>query len=166
MMLGKKEVEKKICSYEHEQISLFLHYKCNREALPGDEHCIFHSKDIERKKDKFNDAFWEEFERQKEHEEEYNFTGIVFPGDISFEDKEFEKDISLGMQNSQEWLTLGVLNSPGRLAFGVPNSQRRLTLRVPNSQGRLAFGVPNSPGWLTLGLPNSHGRLTFWVPNS
>jgi hypothetical protein len=67
-------------------------YKCSREVLPGNEHCIFHSEDIEGKKDKFNDEFWREFERQKEHEEIYDFSGFVFPGDISFEGKEFEKN--------------------------------------------------------------------------
>jgi hypothetical protein len=88
MMPGKKKKEKKKCSYEIE----FPDYKCSREALPGDEHCIFHSKDIEGKKDKFNDAFWKEFERQKEHEEIYDFTGFVFPVVISFKEKTFEKD--------------------------------------------------------------------------
>ena len=80
-MPGKKKVENKKCSYENAD------YKCSREALSGDEFCIFHSKDIEGKKDKFNDAFQEEFERQKVHEKEYNFTGFVFPADIKFEGK-------------------------------------------------------------------------------
>jgi uncharacterized protein YjbI with pentapeptide repeats len=66
--------------------------KCNRLALRGDEHCIFHSKDIEGKKDKFDDAFWKEFERQKKDEKEYDFTAFVFPGDISFLKREFEND--------------------------------------------------------------------------
>jgi hypothetical protein len=88
MMTGEIKEEKKKCKY------LWGDYKCSREALPGDEHCIFHSKDIEVKKDRFNVAFWKEFERQKNHEEEYNFTGFVFPGYISFVGKKFNKRTS------------------------------------------------------------------------
>jgi uncharacterized protein YjbI with pentapeptide repeats len=70
--------------------------------LHDGEYCIFHSKDIEGKKEKFNDAFWIEFERQKEHGEEddfsgeeiYDFSGFVFPGEILFERKTFEKDVN------------------------------------------------------------------------
>ncbi|MFC2156154.1 pentapeptide repeat-containing protein, partial [Acidobacteriota bacterium] len=65
-------------------------YKCDR-ILFDDEHCIFHSTDIEGKRDKFTVAFWKEFERQKRDEEEYYFKGFVFPGKISFEKVEFEK---------------------------------------------------------------------------
>ena len=81
---GSKEKEERTCIY-----STLGGESCGRELYDG-EHCIFHSKDIEIKKEKFNDAFWKEFERQKEHEEIYNFTGFVFPGDITFERKEFE----------------------------------------------------------------------------
>ncbi len=80
----KKKKEKEKCKYETK------FYKCSRVALPGDEHCVFHSKDIEGKKEKFNDAFWKEFERQKEYEEIFDFNGFIFP-DISFIVKEFEK---------------------------------------------------------------------------
>lgn len=65
---------------------------CGRDLYDG-EYCIFHSKDIEGKKDKFNDTFWKEFERQKEKEKKYDFNGFVFPGDISFKELEFEKDV-------------------------------------------------------------------------
>ena len=88
-MICEKKEETKKCSYKQE----FPEYQCNRETLLGDENCIFHSKDIEGKKHKFNDAFWKEFERQKKHENEYDFRGFVFPGDISFEEKEFEKRV-------------------------------------------------------------------------
>jgi len=63
---------------------------CGRDLYDG-EYCIFHSKDIEGKKDKFNDTFWKEFERQKEKEKKYDFNGFVFPGDISFEAEDFRK---------------------------------------------------------------------------
>ncbi len=65
---------------------------CNRE-LYDDEHCIFHSKDIEGKKDGFNDLFWKEFERQEKKEENFDFSGFVFPGDISFKGKKLIKDV-------------------------------------------------------------------------
>ncbi len=86
-MTGEKKEEKKKCSYE----ILLYRYKCSREALSGDEHCIFHSKDIEGKKDKFNDAFWEEFERQKKCDKKYDFTGFVFPPGFSFKEVELGK---------------------------------------------------------------------------
>jgi hypothetical protein len=81
---GSKEKEERTCTY-----STIGGESCGRHLYDG-EHCIFHSKYIEGKKDKFNYAFWKEFERQKEHEEIYDFTGFVFPGDISFQKKEFE----------------------------------------------------------------------------
>lgn len=67
--MGEK---KESCEYEG----------CER-PLYDDKHCIFHSEDIEIK-DKFEDAFWKEFDRQKEQEEEYNFTAFVFPKSIWF----------------------------------------------------------------------------------
>ncbi len=62
---------------------------CGRERH-DDKHCIFHSKDIEGKKEQFNNEFLKEFYRQKE-EEELDFRGFVFPDDISFEKIEFIK---------------------------------------------------------------------------
>jgi hypothetical protein len=74
---GSKQKERKTCDYK-----MHNGKSCGRK-LYDDEHCIFHSKDIEGKKDKFNDAFRKEFERQK-NEKEYDFTGFVFPGDFAF----------------------------------------------------------------------------------
>ena len=88
-MTGEKKEDNRICKY----VSEYVDYKCSRQALPGDEHCIFHSENIEGKKEKFNDSFWKELERQKEHEENYDFTGFIFPGDISFERKIFERNV-------------------------------------------------------------------------
>jgi uncharacterized protein YjbI with pentapeptide repeats len=84
---GSKEKERKTCDYK-----MHNGKSCGRK-LYDDEHCIFHSKDIKGKKEKFDDEFWEEFERQKEYEENYDFTGFVFPGDFSFNGKEFEKNV-------------------------------------------------------------------------
>jgi hypothetical protein len=74
-----------ICGYKQTIIKT-----CNR-PLYDDKHCIFHSEDIERKKNNFRLDFWKEFERQKEQEENYDFIGFVFPEDISFEWKVFDK---------------------------------------------------------------------------
>jgi hypothetical protein len=73
---------------------------CDRDLF-DEEHCIFHSKDIEGKKAQFEEEFWKEFERQKENEVKYDFYGFVFPKGISFEKKEFEKNaIFMGAQFS------------------------------------------------------------------
>lgn len=91
--------EKKSSKGKEEKICTSLRWDdkpCGR-YLYDDEHCIFHSKNIKKKKDKFINAFWKEVERQKEHEEIYDFTGFVFPEDISFEGNEFEKDVSFFM---------------------------------------------------------------------
>lgn len=82
---GSKKKEEKTCEYRMHD------YKPCGRKLHDDEHCIFHSKDIEGKKEKFNDPFWKEFERQKMHGEFYDFNGFVFPGNISFRGKTFEK---------------------------------------------------------------------------
>jgi uncharacterized protein YjbI with pentapeptide repeats len=88
MMTGEKKEEKKKCKYAWED------YKCSREALRDDEHCFFHSKDIEGKEKIFDAAFWKEFKRQKEQEEIYDFTGFVFPSAIIFDEFEkVEKDV-------------------------------------------------------------------------
>jgi hypothetical protein len=81
-MAEQKEKEKKACEYPD----------CDRETWKNDEHCIFHSEDIEGKKDEFDEQFWEEFEIQKKHEKKYDFREFVFPGDILFEKIEFEKE--------------------------------------------------------------------------
>jgi len=73
--------KRKTCAYE----------ECGRATWGKDEFCIFHSQDIEGKKEEFKVAFWEEFERQKKEEETYNFKGYVFPVNISFREREFEK---------------------------------------------------------------------------
>lgn len=94
---GRKQKEERTCTYQQ----IHDDKPCGRDLHDG-EYCIFHSKDIEGKKEKFNDAFWIEFERQKEHGEEddfsgeeiYDFSGFVFPGKILFERKTFEKDVN------------------------------------------------------------------------
>jgi uncharacterized protein YjbI with pentapeptide repeats len=87
MMPGKKKKEKGKCKYT------MGNYKCSREALPGDEHCIFHSENIEGKKKEFDKKFRKEFESQKERKDKHDFTGFVFPEDISFEGIEFKKNV-------------------------------------------------------------------------
>jgi len=82
-----KETVERTCNYKMQNCK-----PCGRPLFDS-EHCIFHSKDIEGKKEKFHGAFLKEFESQKEHEEKYDFTGFVFPGNISFMKKEFEKDV-------------------------------------------------------------------------
>ncbi len=85
---GGKNKEERNCGYQPSP----MNEPCGR-TLYDDEHCIFHSKDIEGKKDKFDKEFWEdEFEKQKKNKKKYDFTGFVFPGDISFNELEFEKD--------------------------------------------------------------------------
>lgn len=78
-MNSNQEKIKKTCSYNIQD-----NKKCD---------CIFHSKDIEGKKAAFNDEFWQEFARQKSHEDVYDFTGFVFPVEISFEGITFEKKV-------------------------------------------------------------------------
>ena len=84
---SSKEKDERTCAYKtHDG-------KPCEWALYDGEYCIFHSKDIEGKKDKFDKKFWKEFERQKEYEEIYDFEGFAFPGDISFKNKKFEKNV-------------------------------------------------------------------------
>ena len=71
------------------------HFACNRDAWANDEHCIFHSKDIEGKKKVFKYRFWKEFERQKKKEKEYNFVGFIFPDFISFKKRSFRPSMRI-----------------------------------------------------------------------
>jgi hypothetical protein len=77
---------------EKEAVKNCQYYKCKRMTLPNDDYCIFHSEDIKGKKDKFNDEFMKEFERQEKEEKRFQFIGFVFPGDIWFGGKVFKKD--------------------------------------------------------------------------
>jgi uncharacterized protein YjbI with pentapeptide repeats len=72
----------------------FMHNRtpCNK-PLHDNKHCIFHSNDIEGKKPGFNREFWQELARQEEEEELYDFTGFIFPEEISFEGTRFEKKV-------------------------------------------------------------------------
>ncbi len=81
------EDDKKKCGYKRGDGAT-----CGRE-LYDDKHCIFHSKDLEGKKDVFETLFWREFEWQEKNEERFNFSGFVFPGDISFKEKYFKKTV-------------------------------------------------------------------------
>lgn len=71
-MPGKKEKGKNpMCQYERHD------YKCNRN-LYDHEYCIFHSTEIEGKKNQFNDEFWKEYETGKTNDK-FDFIGFVFP---------------------------------------------------------------------------------------
>lgn len=80
------ENEVKECDY----IDPYTEQTCCRSMHDG-QYCIFHSKDIEGKKKDFEAAFWAEFERQKREEDRYDFSGFVFPDNISFWNEVFEK---------------------------------------------------------------------------
>jgi uncharacterized protein YjbI with pentapeptide repeats len=88
--------DEKKCNYGRQiRPGIQIDKPCNRLQYDG-EHCIFHSEDIEGKKNKFNVAFWKEFGRQKKDEEKYDFYGFVFTGEISFGEKELEKEADFG----------------------------------------------------------------------
>jgi len=69
---------------------------CGR-PLFDEEYCIFHSNKIEKKKEDFEKVFWEEFKKQGKEEEVFDFTGFIFPNDITFEKKEFNKPLFFNM---------------------------------------------------------------------
>ncbi len=87
-MSSQKKKEKRTCNYQR-----LPDKPCGR-TLFDNEHCIFHSEDIERKKDKFKDDFWKEFERQREQGKIYDFGGFVFPDSIDFGNNYFDKSTS------------------------------------------------------------------------
>jgi uncharacterized protein YjbI with pentapeptide repeats len=66
---------------------------CDRPLYDGKD-CIFHSEDIEGKKEQFRRVFLKEFDRQQRLEKKFDFTGFVFPEDIEFKNIEFNKDVS------------------------------------------------------------------------
>lgn len=88
-MSSHKHREKKNCEYKR-----FDGKPCGK-PLYDNEYCVFHSKDLAGKKPEFHRKFWEEFERQKAEEKEYDFSGFVFPGEITFEAITFTKDVFL-----------------------------------------------------------------------
>jgi uncharacterized protein YjbI with pentapeptide repeats len=90
-MTGKKNVSKQ----REERTCIYPMHdgKTCGKPLYDNERCIFHSKDIERKKDKFNDDFKKEFKSQKEREGPFDFSGFVFPDGFSFEKAVFGKRV-------------------------------------------------------------------------
>ena len=91
-MFFRKKKEK--CKYEGRWASHLPLYKCPRPALPGEDCCIFHSEDIKGKKAEFDKAFWKEFKTKRKQGKGYDFMGFIFPGDVSFGGKTFEKAVS------------------------------------------------------------------------
>lgn len=64
---------------------------CRRD-LYDDYYCIFHSRNIDGKKEKFNKEFKKEFERQKKEDEVFDFSGFIFPDSVSFRREKFHKN--------------------------------------------------------------------------
>jgi hypothetical protein len=113
MMTGEKVKQKRTCSYERYGLPF-----CSRTQRKGDEYCIFHSEDIDGKRDKFDEEFKKEFKRQKEQEEKYDFTGFVFPDDILFEEIEFEKDVSFWKAQFSGGVIFESTQFSGKVRFG------------------------------------------------
>jgi uncharacterized protein YjbI with pentapeptide repeats len=68
---------------------------CGR-TLYDDSHCIFHCRDIAGKASDFIRHFQQEFERQKEIEPFFDFTGFVFIPTVSFSAAIFDKPAYFG----------------------------------------------------------------------
>jgi uncharacterized protein YjbI with pentapeptide repeats len=153
MMTGEKKEEKGSCKF------WFPDYNCNR-PLFDDKHCIFHSKDIEEKKTDFEDAFWKEFEGQKELEEKYDFTGFVFPDDISFEEKIFEKDVSFWKAQFSGEANFGEAQFSGKANFG----KARFSGEANFGEAQFS-GVPNFMYAQFSGKANFMYAQLFWEAN-
>jgi len=84
----------KTCQHELDKtfFGIFGNKHCKR-PLYDDEHCIFHSNKIEKKKRRFNSKFRKEFKRQRNNEERYDFRGFVFPDSFNFKEIKFDKDV-------------------------------------------------------------------------
>ena len=135
---------------------------CGR-TLHDDEHCIFHSTDIERKKKEFKDEFWQEFERQKKSEKPYDFKGFVFPDDISFEKVEFEKDASFvhatfsGKADFRSATFSGEAyfmhaTFSGRASFGSATFSGEADFRSATFSGEASFELATFSGKVLAGL--------------
>lgn len=83
--------ESKRCKYEYEKLDSL--YTCHRERFAeNDEFCVFHSRDIENKKDQFALKWKEEFGSILQPEtikEDLCFIGFIFPHSIDFSHKIF-----------------------------------------------------------------------------
>ena len=154
---GRNEKEERTCTFKtHDG-------KPCRRILHDDKHCIFHSEDIEGKKDKFNDEFWKEFERQKEHEEKYVFRGFIFPGDISFNSKEFEKDVDfLDAQFSGE-ANFGEAQFSGEAAFVRAQFSGNAHFWRARFSGVAYFGSARFSGKAYFGVAQFSGEAYFGV---
>ena len=152
---GRNEKEERTCTFKtHDG-------KPCRRILHDDKHCIFHSEDIEGKKDKFNDEFWKEFERQKEHEEKYVFRGFIFPGDISFNSKEFEKDVDfLDAQFSGE-ANFGEAQFSGAADFVRAQFSGAADFRSAQFSGAADFGGAQFSGEVNFSGAEFHSKSFF-----
>jgi uncharacterized protein YjbI with pentapeptide repeats len=143
--MDSKEKEKGTCNYERD-----IGEPCGR-PLYDDEHCIFHSKDIENKKEKFNEQFREEFDRQKEHEEKFNFKGFIFPGDISFKGITFEKDVEFSQAQFS-----------GDAYFEVVKFSGTAFFRAAQFSGGAYFGRSQFAGWALFNSAKFSNAAPFW----
>jgi hypothetical protein len=151
--LKKKKEAGKVCCYEFKESG----YKCNRDALPGDERCIFHSKDIKGKKDKFYNAFWEEYDIKKKEGKGYNFNGFVFPEGFSFKRENLSgvnfrnSDLTVASLRKADLTTVILIgakltgaNLTGAILIGVILTKANLTgaiLRGVNLTGAILRGA-------------------------
>lgn len=139
-MTGEKKEEKGICEY-----IMHDNRPCGR-PLYDDEHCIFHSKDIQGKKREFYDLFWKEFERQKEQEEKYDFRGFVFPGYINFEERRFEKDVSFEGAQFSAKANFGGAQFSGKAIFVLAHFSGEAYFRFAQFSGGAYFVITQFSG--------------------
>ena len=131
-MTGEKE--KRACNYKMHDDK-----PCARPLYDG-ENCIFHSKDIKGKKRDFNDIFWPELARQRDHDEYYDFSGFVFPGEISLGKIEFEKDVYFYDVIFSGHAVFWGARFSGKAAFERPRFIRRVAFERVQFTGEAAFG--------------------------
>jgi hypothetical protein len=105
-----------------------MHDKKCKEPLHDKKHCIFHSNEINGKKDIFNDRLKIEIKRQEKNEEKYDFTGFVFPNDNPFKNLTFEKKVIL---NGAQFL--------GKVTFGRTRFEEEVDFSDAQFNGGVSF---------------------------
>ena len=133
-MTADKEKKNVTCNY-----SMHNHKPCGK-SLYDNEHCIFHSKDIKGKKTEFNDAFRQEFDRQKAQEDVYDFTGFAFPGEISFDRITFEKKVYFDNSRFSGKVIFDKAQFPWESSFSKIQFSRGTSFWSTQFSGRTDFG--------------------------
>jgi uncharacterized protein YjbI with pentapeptide repeats len=129
------------------------HKLCDRETFnKNDDYCIFHSKDIEGKKNQFNEAFDKEFKLQDQERDDFQFIYFIFPNDFDyFKENTIKKNICFDDATFK-----------GEADFWGATFEREAYFGEATFEGKAYFWGATFEGEAYFGRATFKGEAVFW----